>query len=94
MKRIPLEVQLAFYALIALTIMMVASLAQSSPTPERPRRACAADYKQFCPDVKLGEGRAAQCLKSHASELSGQCKAALQAAQAARAAKAGKAPTH
>lgn len=39
----------------------------------RMRKACAEDVKQLCPGVKAGEGRIAQCLKSHAGELSQTC---------------------
>jgi len=84
MKNVALEVQLAICVLLALLFMMVASLAAETAAPERPRTACAADYKRFCSAVKLGEGRIAQCLQSHAGELSDQCKASLKAAEAAR----------
>jgi hypothetical protein len=41
------------------------------------RRDCAGDFERFCPGTGLGGGRAAACLKAHASELSASCKAAL-----------------
>ena len=37
-------------------------------------RACKA---QFCSDVKPGKGGKAECLKSHAAELSDGCKEAM-----------------
>src|SRR6267142_1403534 len=40
-------------------------------------RACRADAKTFCKDVKPGEGRMAECLKQHKAELSPDCAARL-----------------
>jgi hypothetical protein len=40
-------------------------------------RACRADVKTFCKDVKPGEGRIAECLKQHKGELSPDCAARL-----------------
>ncbi len=39
--------------------------------------ACRDDVLKFCKDIKPGEGRIIQCLKSHQNELSSQCKAGL-----------------
>jgi hypothetical protein len=36
-------------------------------------RACSGDAQKFRKDVKAGEGRIAQCLKEHQSELSREC---------------------
>jgi hypothetical protein len=38
---------------------------------------CRADLETHCADVEVGEGRVAQCLKDHASELSPGCDQAL-----------------
>ena len=38
--------------------------------------------KQFCGDVKPGKGAKADCLKSHATDLSDGCKEALAKAEA------------
>jgi hypothetical protein len=38
---------------------------------------CDADIEQFCGSVEMGEGRIAQCLNDHASELSSSCNTAL-----------------
>jgi len=40
-------------------------------------RACRADAKTFCKDVKPGEGRMAECLRQHKAELSPDCAARL-----------------
>ena len=40
-------------------------------------KACAADVKQHCADVKAGEGRLEACMKSHVANLSDACKVAL-----------------
>ncbi len=39
--------------------------------------ACREDLDKFCKDIRPGQGRIAACLKSHESELSEACKAAL-----------------
>ncbi|MBX3028318.1 cysteine rich repeat-containing protein [bacterium] len=39
--------------------------------------ACKADIDQFCSNVPVGGGRVKQCMKSHLSQLSEQCKEAL-----------------
>ena len=41
-------------------------------------RACRGDAQKFCSGVKPGEGRIVECLKSHQSDLSQACSAALQ----------------
>ena len=38
---------------------------------------CAADVQKFCNDVKKGEGRVINCLKSHQPDLSPACSAML-----------------
>jgi hypothetical protein len=40
--------------------------------------ACHGDAQKLCKDVKPGEGRIADCLKSHQSELSPACASSLQ----------------
>ena len=40
--------------------------------------ACRADAEKFCKDVKAGEGRIAECLKEHRSELSEGCAAQMK----------------
>jgi hypothetical protein len=43
-------------------------------------KACKADAKKLCADAKPGKG--AECLKSHAADLSDGCKEAMAKAQA------------
>jgi hypothetical protein len=44
------------------------------PTAAQPaQQACAADIKTYCPGVPQGEGRIAQCLRSHKDQLSPGC---------------------
>jgi len=43
--------------------------------------ACQSDVQQFCKDVRIGDGRLAQCLKQHESELSSTCQAELTQAR-------------
>jgi hypothetical protein len=43
-------------------------------------KACKADFKQFCADVKPGGGRIEACMKTHVLEISDPCKDALSQA--------------
>jgi len=45
-------------------------------------RACKADVKQFCADVKPAKGAIADCMKSHAADVSNGCKDAMAKAEA------------
>jgi len=45
-------------------------------------KACKADVKQFCADVKPGKGAIADCMKSHVADISDGCKEALAKAEA------------
>ena len=45
-------------------------------------KACRADARKLCADVKPGRGTVAGCLKSHAADLSGGCKEAMVKAEA------------
>ena len=40
-------------------------------------RACAADFRRFCPNLPLGHGNAIFCLKVHGPKLAPPCRAAL-----------------
>jgi|SRR5471032_2250118 Cysteine rich repeat len=41
--------------------------------------ACKQDVQTLCTDVKPGEGRVKECMKSHHEQLSAGCKAAIKA---------------
>jgi len=41
------------------------------------KKACKADYKKLCKQVKAGEGRIIKCLKENEAQLSEACKGAL-----------------
>ncbi len=45
-------------------------------------KACKADVKKLCADVKPGRGTVGECMKSHAADLSDGCKEAMVKAQA------------
>jgi hypothetical protein len=45
-------------------------------------KACRADAKRLCADIKPGRGTVPACMKSHAADLSGACKEAIAKAQA------------
>lgn len=61
-------------------VFLTASLsAAHSQDRQVVRQACSADYQKLCADVRLGGGRALQCLHAHDKELAPECKAALDA---------------
>lgn len=41
------------------------------------RKPCTADEKRFCSQVKPGQGRILECLKSHRKQLEKECHAAI-----------------
>ena len=45
------------------------------------RKACTADAKKFCAQVKPGGGRILQCLEEHAKEVSSECSNVLEKKQ-------------
>jgi hypothetical protein len=66
-----------------LVLTAVAALAQPAPAPSgggmkgEVMQACQADMEKFCASTPAGHGAKIQCLKSHAKELSPDCKAAI-----------------
>jgi hypothetical protein len=56
----------------------------SPPPPGGALAACKQDVQTLCPDVQPGGGRIAACLKSHAAQVTPDCKASMQAARARR----------
>ena len=72
-------------AALVLGFVLVAPALADEPDDNGGRFApCKDDVHRFCPDVKLGEGRMAHCMRMHYFRLSKQCKAAIKAARAAR----------
>jgi hypothetical protein len=47
-------------------------------------KACSADVKKICADVKPGGGRIEACMKSHLTEVSEPCKDAVTQAAAGK----------
>ena len=68
------------------TFVAMAAFADDAPAPPTggPMAACRQDVQTLCPNVPRGGGRIAACLKSHASDVSPECKAALKAAHGHR----------
>jgi|SRR6516164_4154691 len=61
----------------------------AAPHPRSPREEamairsnCSADFQKLCSGAQLGGGRAAACLRAHASELTPACRGALGSAAA------------
>jgi hypothetical protein len=48
------------------------------PQAAKTMAACEADKEKFCQDVKPGEGRIVDCMKSHAGELSPGCREMME----------------
>ena len=63
-------------SVIWIVLWMTAPAAAQNP------KACSDDIARFCQGVPQGEGRIAQCLKAHESELSPNCKADMMQRQA------------
>jgi hypothetical protein len=64
---------LSFFAMSAFAIDAAAQ--PGSPVAA----ACKQDVQALCNDVKPGEGRVKECMKSHREQLSAGCKAAIKA---------------
>jgi hypothetical protein len=60
-----------------------AATRQLSPREEARvlRSDCGGDYQKFCASTPLGGGRGATCLRTHATELTPACRAALPSAR-------------
>jgi hypothetical protein len=65
------------------TFMTMAALADDAamPPPAGPAAACKQDVQTLCPGIQPGGGRIVTCLKSHAEQVSLDCKAAIKAAR-------------
>lgn len=85
MSSLPLRL-LAGAAGLTMLALAGGAFAQQAPSPATMAlaRACKTDVERFCPEVKPGGGRIAQCLRANASDLSPTCRDAARAAAAAR----------
>ena len=82
-------IRIATLMMIAFLIPTGAALAQDQPrvSPEvlkQIRAACSADVKKLCDGVQPGGGRFLQCMRSHQTEISSDCQAALANAKTAK----------
>ena len=77
-----------------ITLVAMAAFADDAPAPPTggPMAACRQDVQTLCPNVPRGGGRIAACLKSHASEVSPDCKTALKAEHGRRGQSSGGEP--
>ena len=67
----------------ALAISFALLLFGSNALAQDAARACVADIKKLCADVKPGEGRIAGCVKQHVADLSTPCQNLLTRTAAA-----------
>jgi Cysteine rich repeat len=65
------------------SLMAMAALADDAamPPPGGPAAVCKQDVQTLCPGIQPGGGRIVACLKSHAEQVSPDCKAAIKAAR-------------
>lgn len=65
-------------ALFSLAIPSIATAEQiAQATAGTVRQACKTDYRRLCDGTKPGGGRILACFKSHAADLSTECREAL-----------------
>ena len=67
-------------AIVTMVIALFApGLAADALAQQRSEGPCARDVKQFCGDVKPGQGAIAKCMKAHEAELSPACRESSKA---------------
>jgi hypothetical protein len=80
--------------MIAVLLGITARVSAADETSQYPQagkpsaakqRACRADVRKFCKDIKPGEGRIIACLKANATKLSQECAARLDKAATGQA---------
>lgn len=83
-----------FCAIPVIGFAAMAVLADDANLPPAggPMAACRQDVQTLCPGVQRGGGRIMECLKSHETEISAGCKAAMKEAHARRVQPAGNGP--
>jgi cysteine rich repeat protein len=62
---------------LALGLLLLCPAGSAQAQERAARGACKADVEKLCKDVKPGEGRIAQCLKSNEANVSAGCKEAM-----------------
>ena len=79
---------LVLAATMTLPALAFAQGAPPAPPPDdkggdfaKVRDACRADVERLCKDIKPGEGRLHECLRSHHDELSDGCRGAIKEAR-------------
>lgn len=67
-------------SLIPVVVVMVIGLAATVLAQDVNRKGpCRADYQKFCKGIQPGQGRIAECMRGRESELSPECRDALEA---------------
>lgn len=75
--------------LIVATAALLITAPAAFAAPSTLAKACAADVKQYCGDVKPGKGALKDCVKAHYNDLSADCQVAIvRAAAVGKACKA------
>jgi Cysteine rich repeat len=73
-------------SMIGCVVMSALATDATSPSGSPVVAACKQDMQTLCSDVKPGEGRVKECMKSHREQLSAGCKAAIKANHSERSA--------
>ena len=68
---VPSGVQMKWFSVLAGVLCLALATGAWAAKGSKP---CADDAAKLCPGVQPGQGRVAQCLKEHSSELSPACK--------------------
>jgi len=74
----------AFCTVPVISLVAMSGFAEDTTPPGGPLAACKQDVHTLCPNVQPGGGRIVACLKSHAEQVSPDCKAAMKAARGSR----------
>jgi len=77
-----MKLSTALYTVPLFSLIAMAAFADDATIPSRggAAAACKQDVQTLCPGVQPGGGRIVACLKSHAEQVSPDCRAAVKAA--------------